>query len=159
MLFRSGVEDIATDRSGVPGRRGALSNGSDRCLVTGETALMQMNPLLLTDVFWVAALLAMGFFSIVLIRAHLRPSAARWFSMLICAACLNVLGVILTDLIHQDNQIGLRAISIGRAFIPFCLLGFSLVFPYRSRLARSKPALLVLALPSLVTVVDRKSVV
>ena len=114
---------------------------------------MQMNPLLLTDVFWVAALLAMGFFSIVLIRAHLRPSAARWFSMLICAACLNVLGVILTDLIHQDNQIGLRAISIGRAFIPFCLLGFSLVFPYRSRLARSKPALLVLALPSLVTVV------
>lgn len=115
--------------------------------------MIQISPLLLTDIFWVVALLAMGFFSVILIRAHLRPSAARWFSMLICAACLNVLGVILTDQIHKDNLIGLRAISIGRAFIPFCVLGFSLVFPYRRELARSKAALLLLALPSLITVV------
>ncbi len=115
--------------------------------------LLQANPLLLTDIFWIAALLALGLFSIILIRVNLRPSAARWFSMLIYAAGCNIIGVILTDLVHHDYPIGLRGISIGRAFIPFCLLGFSLVFPYRRRLARSKTAMFALALPSMITVV------
>lgn len=95
----------------------------------------------------------MGIFSSMLVQAHLRPSAARWFSLLICAASINIFGVVLVDLISPDYPLGLRAISLGRAFIPFCMLGLSLVFPYRRRIANSRLALFGLALPSLVTVV------
>ncbi|MCL6615362.1 MAG: hypothetical protein K6U03_12270, partial [Firmicutes bacterium] len=98
-------------------------------------------------------LLAMGFGASILIYANLRPSAAHWFTILVCAGAVNILGVVLTDLIHTDHPLGLRAISIGRAFIPFCMLGFSLVFPYRRRLARSREAFLLLAFPSLITMV------
>ncbi|MGQ9778885.1 MAG: hypothetical protein ACUVRM_03265 [Bacillota bacterium] len=114
---------------------------------------MEMRPEIVTDIFWVLALLTMGAVAAVLISANLRPSAAYWFTMLVCAASVNILGVILTDLISPDHPLGLRAISIGRAFLPFCLLGFSLVFPYRRPWARKGEVFFLLALPSLVTTV------
>ncbi|MGE5599455.1 MAG: ATP-binding protein [Bacteroidota bacterium] len=107
----------------------------------------------LTDVFWVAALIAIVVFGTILLQAKLRPSAARWFGYLMCVAFLNIMGVIMTDVIDEDHFLGLRAISLGRAFLPFAMLGFSLAFPYRRRIFASRIALLLLALPSLITVI------
>lgn len=115
--------------------------------------MIQWTGQLTLDVFWLAAMAAMACFSVVLVRTNLRPSAARWFGFLICAGCINILGVVLTDLVHEDHLPGLRAISMGRALIPFATLGFSLVFPYRRRLVRSPVAFLLLALPSMITII------
>ncbi|NLG84147.1 MAG: hypothetical protein GX493_05990 [Firmicutes bacterium] len=114
---------------------------------------MEMRPQILLDVFWVLTLLTMGAVAAVLISATLRPTAAYWFTMLVCAAAVNIFGVVLTDLISPDDPLGLRAISIGRAFLPFCLLGFSLVFPYRRPWTRKRKPFFLLALPSLITLV------
>ncbi|MGE5550700.1 MAG: ATP-binding protein [Bacteroidota bacterium] len=115
--------------------------------------MIEFNAVIITDICWVAALIAMGVFGAILLRAHLRPSAARWFSFLMVAGGVNIFGVVITDIIDANYQLGLRAISIGRAFLPYCMLGFSLVFPYRRRLACSKTAFFALAIPSLVTMV------
>lgn len=113
-----------------------------------------MNPQLVTDFFWILTLLVMGVFCYMLIRSHLQPSAAYWFGLLICAAAVNIVGVILTDLAGSAHpMLGWRAISLGRSFIPYCLLGFSLVFPYRRQIARSGFALCLLSVPSLITMV------
>ncbi|MGE5527696.1 MAG: ATP-binding protein [Patescibacteria group bacterium] len=108
---------------------------------------------LVTDFFWAASIGAMALFSWWLTRVHLRPSAARWFSSLIVVASINIIGLVLTDLIHDNYRLGLRGISVGRALIPYCQLVFTLVFPYRRRLADSRIALYVLAIPALATIV------
>ena len=114
--------------------------------------MIHISKILLTDVFWVGAILAMSYFISRMAQMHLRPSAARWFGLLVFVSCINIVGVILTDTIGHEYPLGLRAISIGRAFIPYCMLIFSLVFPFRRPITNFRPGLFLLAIPSLVTV-------